>query len=350
VFGNNKSLILHYKTNYMKKIYLLFCGMLLGAGLHAQTVPGGDMETWRSTTSGSISAVSIQAPWAWYCPDSLIIADGQTYGIILGYSPSDFHRQLFQESTVKHGGSYSAKLITVADSALGVFPGLLSNAQAHVSVSISGSIGAPTYTGGTPVTERITTVSAWVEYLPGIDSGTSTHGIDTGMLTVEAMAPIHGFDSVVAVGTVQIIPVDTFMQVTATLVYTDTVDNIDTIRILFASGGGGRTRALDSSILYVDDVTMAGVPFPSHAGVNNIATAGNVKVYPNPATQTLYIDGTSSSQTCTIYSVNGQRVISKTFAGHDAIDISALSGGIYFYTISDAYGNVSQRGKVCVAP
>ncbi len=331
----------------MKKIYFLFAALIISATSFAQAIPGADMETWRSSTSGTTSPVGIQAPYAWYGIDSLIIFDGQFFGSAFGFGPSDFHRQLFEENTTVHGGSHSAKLITVVDSFIGPFPGMLSNSRASIAINpLAGTVSPPTYTGGTPATNRVTSVSAWVQYQPGKVSGVT--GIDTGYLLVQALAPIRGYDSVIGTAFLQILPSTSFTQITANLTYIDTVDNIDTIRILFASSGGGVTPNLDSSTLYVDDVTMAGVPFYVNA-VPTIATASElVKVYPNPAANTLFFSSNQTGLSCTLFSVNGREVANKTIAGNDALDISLLPAGLYFFAINDEQGNTVQRGKVSV--
>ena len=337
----------------MKKIYLLSTALIISAASFAQTgpVPGGDMENWRNTTSGSTHPIAIQAPTGWYGVDSLIIADGQTYGPLAGLTSAsaDFHRQLFEESTITHGGNHSAKVITVNDSLLGEFPGFLANAKANVSIgfSLPPTISPPTYTGGTAVTQRITSVSAWVEYLPGFDSGTHTTGADTGYLLVQAMAPIHGYDSVIGTGYLLIPPHSSFTQITANLTYIDTLDDIDTVRILFASSGGAR-KALDSSTLYVDDVTMVGVPYSVNAVASVAAQSNLVKVYPNPVSNTLYFDSRQTGLTCTMYSVSGREVANNKLTGNGAVDVSYLPAGLYFYAITDEQGNTVQRGKVSV--
>ena len=53
----------------MKKVYFLFCALLAGVSLTAQTVPGGDMENWRTSTAGGglrQRRSTIQAPNPWF--------------------------------------------------------------------------------------------------------------------------------------------------------------------------------------------------------------------------------------------------------------------------------------------
>ena len=88
---------------------------------------------------------------------------------------------------------------------------------------------------------------------------------------------------------------------------------------------------------------------PTLAVMNNINSATEpVKVYPNPASGMLYLEGSQSEGSdLQLYSVNGQVVATKTLTGKDMVDISYLPEGLYFYTITDKNNSV-QRGKVSV--
>jgi len=331
----------------MKKIYLLFCVFIAGTSAYAQgLIPGGDMENWRTGTAGT---VAVQAPWGWYGLDSTIIAFAQPYSLLLGLSSSDWHPQIFEESTIVHSGSHSAKILSIKEnSVLGMIPGVLSTAQANVSVNIATmTLNSFSYVGGTPMTQKPTTVSAWVEYFPGKD----TNGVsaqDTGVMTVQAISHIAGIDSVIGTGTIRILPCTSWQQITDSIVYAlDTTDNVDTLQITFTSSGGGTNPVLDSTTLYVDDVTMT---WKTQTAVKNVVNSGDlVKVYPNPAAATLYFDAPQNiGLNYQLYAVNGAMVTSNKLNGNAALDVSALSDGLYFYTITDQTGNVVQRGKVSV--
>jgi hypothetical protein len=340
----------------MKKIYFLFCVLSVSLSVSAQTVPGGDMENWRSSTAGGSlghTAVTIQAPAYWYGADSLFISMGQLFGsALLGTNDGDWRRQLFQSSNT-HGGNYSAMLLTTLQDTV-LFPGILSNAKTHISITGTAPyIGPITYTDGMPMPSELrpTSVSAWVEYFPGKDSLGVT-GADTGLLTVSALTNIHGYDSVIGRGIIPIPPGTSWTQITANIVYPpgDSLLVIDTVRINFTSSGGGATRPLDSSMLYVDDVTMASIPQISHVGVKNVNSNNDlIKVYPNPAADILYFSGPQNEGlSCQLLSLNGRIVASKTWTGNDALDISNVPSGLYFYTIYDQSGSTIQRGKVAV--
>src|ERR1700733_553129 len=96
----------------MKKIYLIVCLLIACNGAFAQTFANAGMETWRNSTSGTSPSFAVHAPTQWYGFDSLIIADGESFGSFIG-AGSNWHAQLFQEATIVHSGSNSAKLMTL---------------------------------------------------------------------------------------------------------------------------------------------------------------------------------------------------------------------------------------------
>ncbi len=332
----------------MNKIFLLFCALAASFLSSAQTIPGGDMETWRSNSSGPDSPVTVQAPAGWYGDDSIIISLGQSFGhTFLGTTDQDWRRNLYREDSIVHSGSHSAKIMTMLQDTL-LIPGVLTTGQTHIGISfIPPSISGVSFSGGTAVNVKPKTVSAWVLYFPGKDS-TGATGIDSGTLNVQALSLIGGKDSVIGIGTITFGPDTGWRQVTVNINYPlDSTGTIDTMRIAFSSSKPG--SALDSSTLYVDDVTMTSIANPDHSGISNISASGSVKVFPNPATGKLYFStyGVQGLE-AVIYSINGQVATQKVLSGYDAVDVSQLPSGLYFYSVFDASGVAVQRGKVSV--
>ena len=339
----------------MKKIYLLFCMLVGGTAAFAQTISNGDMELWRSGTAGTTSTSPIEAPNGWYGGDSLFIGIGRTILVqtLLGTDDSVWRRQVYKETTITHGGAASAKLVTTyQDTSL--LPGVISNAKTSVSFTTTPpGLSGISYSGGAPVTLRPKTVSAWVQYEAGIDTSTLATLVDSGALTVQALAHIGTKDSVIGSGLVSIAPGTTWSQITANITYpVDTTDSITLLRITFASSGGGGTKPAYHSTLYVDDVTMTGVayihvPPVDHTGVRNTTADNAVTVYPNPANGTLYLNGPKDAGlSCKLTAMNGQVVLSTQLTGNDALNIASLATGTYIYTIADAAGVTVQTGKV----
>lgn len=328
----------------MKKIYLILIVVILGNNAFGQTFANAGMEAWRTDSAGGISGdttVAIYAPVSWYGFDSTVVSLGETFGHLIG-AGNAWTDQVFRDSVIKHSGSYSAELITLPQDVLGNIASTLSNAQPIINVpelEATMSLAASTsFSGGTPITGRIATVSAWVQY--SIDSALAS-GPDTASLTVLVYSNVGGIDSVVGSDTVYISPTSGWVEITAHVKYTDSVNGADTIRVLFSSSGA---TAQDSSTLHVDDVSMVYAPL----GVNNVNMAGNIKVYPNPAADVLYIAGATQGELFKLFDINGREVASTQLKGQSAIDISNLAEGLYLYSILDKENNVMQRGKVSV--
>ncbi len=321
----------------MKKIYLLLSAVMLGASVNAQVLPNAGFEAWRVGSAGNgINNLPVYAPVSWFGTDSLIIGAGQTLGFaVYGINPTVWQQQMFKDSGVNaHGGSYSARLVTKDQDTLGVVPGVLTNAEPSLNLATF----SISFSGGQSTTLRTNSVSAWVKYTP-------TATTDSGSLLVQAYGDIGGNpDSLIGTGYVKIGALTNFTQVTANVVYANPDLIVNNVRISFASSAD--TNASVNSTLWVDDVTMVGVPqaVGSITGNSNI-----VNVYPNPATATLNLDGVQNiSLVCNLMSVNGQVVATKTFSGKGSIDLTELASGLYFYTIVEN-GNIVQRGKVNIA-
>lgn len=320
----------------MKKLLLFITALTVGNIANAQIANAG-LESWRTSSAGSLLPKIVRAPISWYGSDSLIIATGQSIGTLLSIDPSVWQTQLFKDSTTVHGGTYSAKLVTKDQDTLGIFPGTLSNCENHVIIDmLSGTVDFY-QTGGTPVTERVVSVSAWVNYQPA-------SGSDTASLTIQALGKYDGADTTFGFGGIPITATTGWVQVTANMTYTTTSINVDTLRITFASSGGASMA--EGSTLFVDDVTMVTEP----QSVQTLANSKVVKVYPNPANDMLYVEANNySSYICKLIANDGRVVATATIDGKTGIDISALPSGNYSYIISNMSGVAVQNGKVAIA-
>lgn len=330
----------------MKKIFLGLSFVVAPLLVDAQTIANAGMEAWRSNSAGTSPVVPIAAPVSWYGLDSLVISAGQAFGPLIG-GGSDWNRQTYEENTFVHGGSAAVKLISVKQDTLGILPGTLVNAQPLLNLSAITGGGDATdailFEGGTPTTLRPTSVTAWVAYMPGKDTTTGAFGgPDRGLLNVQAIATVDGVDSIVgtAVGTID--PSTAYVSVTAPVTYTTTAYNVHTVRIIFASGGG-LGAALDSSILYVDDVSMVGEP----QYVRNVYNAHTYKVHPNPASNKLYVSGKGEKgDEIIVLSLMGSVVLRKPLDDSMEADLTNLTSGMYFYRITNNTGITIQTGKV----
>jgi endoglucanase len=91
-------------------------------------------------------------------------------------------------------------------------------------------------------------------------------------------------------------------------------------------------------------VTSTGV-----SDLNQNANTSNLKLYPNPAENKLFVsfNNVNSPSNCTIYNVSGQQVYSKQYStnGINSIEINIehLASGLYFLELSNANGKQTQK-------
>src|SRR5688572_4281294 len=148
----------------MKKIILplLICGVSLSS--QAQLVNGG-VETWRTYSAGLPNPTNLEAPHGWFVVDSLVY----TYSAVLsGTTP----QQLLFKENGSYSGSFAVRLATTDIGAGVTIPGVLANA--NPSFDVVGYLSDPnpvianylSYDGGTPVNQRINTLTAWIKYFP----------------------------------------------------------------------------------------------------------------------------------------------------------------------------------------
>jgi PKD repeat protein len=79
----------------------------------------------------------------------------------------------------------------------------------------------------------------------------------------------------------------------------------------------------------------------------SIEAANTITVFPNPATDKITVKGLETLKQVILTSVNGQ-VIAAKFE-ENVIDLSGISAGVYFATITDQNGGVYQT-KFIVNP
>jgi hypothetical protein len=75
-------------------------------------------------------------------------------------------------------------------------------------------------------------------------------------------------------------------------------------------------------------------------GINDIKNS-NIKIYPNPTNNIIYIEGldNNKSNTIQIFDVQGKLVLTKTINEKGTIDLSELNKGVYVIKV----GEVAQR-------
>jgi Secretion system C-terminal sorting domain len=333
---------LHSNFYIMKKIYAVLGLAVLGYTAQAQVVPGGDMETWRTGTShdGTYPTRTINAPAYWFGLDSTVIYEGEyiatsTFGLYA--NGNNFFPQVFPESTIVHGGAKSAKLITRKQDTLGVIGGSIANYHTNVSINLTSGTYNYFLFGGMPVTGRMHSVSAWVNYKYA--AGTIA---DTAMLTATMQKHFGTVDSTIGTATVNIdSTAGSWVQVTGYFFYNDEVTTPDTMRITFLSSLSG---SVDSSTLYVDDVTISAIGLGTS---ETLAPAEAINVFPNPAKGEVNIDThTNQPLKLELYSVSGQVAATEVITGRKTLSVANMPAGLYFYNVYNTNGETVQKGKL----
>jgi hypothetical protein len=73
-------------------------------------------------------------------------------------------------------------------------------------------------------------------------------------------------------------------------------------------------------------------------GVDEHHAEQDVKVYPNPASSTIHIDGIDNGSSIAVYDITGRQVMHEAF--HNELSVSHLSNGLYLLNITTAEGTV----------
>ena len=63
-------------------------------------------------------------------------------------------------------------------------------------------------------------------------------------------------------------------------------------------------------------------------------TSFNLKVYPNPTTANVYFETTENLTTYEVYNILGQRLVSNSFNGNNAISLETFAAGTYFIKVT----------------
>jgi hypothetical protein len=79
--------------------------------------------------------------------------------------------------------------------------------------------------------------------------------------------------------------------------------------------------------------------------VNENSHNSDVKVYPNPANDKVYIETLAQTVNIEIYDIFGRRQVTMTpsHQGNVTIDVANLKSGIYFIKVNTNEGNIVKR-------
>lgn len=107
------------------------------------------------------------------------------------------------------------------------------------------------------------------------------------------------------------------------------------VDLVNASTAKSKTVVLDSTNSTVSVDLTVNKTGPVNTALTEATTASKVVVYPNPATQVIYINAAQGSNV-EVHNLSGKLVLSQTINSNSSIDVSTLANGIYFVKISYA--------------
>jgi hypothetical protein len=116
---------------------------------------------------------------------------------------------------------------------------------------------------------------------------------------------------------------------------------VDSVTFLLTTTDTNQYGALTPTYFAMDNFTTKAAP----TSIANIVKAGVGKMYPNPATDVLYVElNNSSIKTLNIVDITGKMVLTqKVSSNKEAINTSSLQAGTYFLQLSDGHSNYSSR-------
>lgn len=80
----------------------------------------------------------------------------------------------------------------------------------------------------------------------------------------------------------------------------------------------------------IDDINI----FQNNVGISQIENKNNIFIYPNPASNYVFINSYDQIQRITIFDINGKRIEQFSMDSNKSIDISEIPNGFYFLEIS----------------
>jgi len=127
------------------------------------------------------------------------------------------------------------------------------------------------------------------------------------------------------------------------ITYTNTIDNPDTLLIIFSSSSRVQTVAQLGSTFTIDEISL----YPT--GTSNIieTASDNLVLYPNPVSSVLNLKNIDSNiSNIKIFDVSGKKVFeNKISTFTNTLHLSALSNGLYYLIGSDANNNAISKTK-----
>lgn len=307
-----------------KQVLTLFAFAAVSASAMAQTfIPNPGFENWGQTLGED------QQPTSWISYNIFTAAlidptNSNSASVTQAGSPDNYQ------------GNYSAKITTVT---------LVTNPDPANIPYTAGFLMAGTVSFSSPYLlagygnpQRPQTLSYAAKYTPV--------GTDTAFAVVAVTKWNGTTRDTIGIG-IDYMPnaVASYATRTVSVVYDPTYANTipDTISILFSASSFNAPQV--GSALWVDALAFSG-----YVGMNEIAAAEGVSVYPNPSNDVTYFDLVSDeASVIAVYDMTG-REVSRVNVNNKraAINSYEMNAGVYTYSVLSKEGEVMSRGKFSV--
>jgi hypothetical protein len=290
----------------MKKLFMLILsGIIINLSANAQSLPNAGFENW---TAGS----GYDNPNNW----STLNSSTSFLGIVT-----------VSKSTDAHSGTYSLRGETK-------FIGAPFNQPAPALVT-TGTINTTTQVieGGIATSERPDSITGWMKYAP-------VNG-DTGYIEVLLFANNYQ-DTIGRAKFFTTAALSSWTYFSAAFEYSST-DAVEASRVILLPSSGYQPQV--GSVVQFDDLA-----FVTSTGINDNRERYVFSVYPNPATDELFIrNPLTQTAKMDVYDVAGKKVAAINVGLNTTrTNISMYSPGVYLYTFTGTNSEVLHTGKFVV--
>jgi hypothetical protein len=298
-----------------------------------------DFEAWTHITPSGFFSATYDDPNA-----GTGSSGWQTFNILNNSITGSSALSVFKDSTTVHSGKYSCKIMSVALSTQSY--GYVKTFIPHdtVGIVVTGKLivgTSPSFKTGVPFNNRATQMSFWYQYMPATSKLAAP---DTAFVSVALSHFSGGKRNVLGGGILKLNAASSWTQGTVTISYDSTAGFPDTITVFYSASSF--THPALGSILLVDGATIVN-------GVNELyVSPASVTVYPNPATNDVHFNITSSGVTgyINVFDMTGQKVSTiDTHNNFATLNSSQLASGLYFYQLYDKAGSLMKTGKFSIS-
>ncbi|TND08231.1 MAG: hypothetical protein FD123_2486 [Bacteroidetes bacterium] len=89
---------------------------------------------------------------------------------------------------------------------------------------------------------------------------------------------------------------------------------------------------------------------PAQTNISDPVMSGSIRLYPNPASDLLFVDTEKNAAWLELYTSDGRLASRSELNGiHNSIGLENMSSGLYIFRVCDRAGNTIERGKINLA-